>query len=49
MKLTLQAAEKNDDGVLVNASTQWQLHTHDRFTALLEYVRDHPSEQVTER
>ena len=25
------------------------LHTHNRFTALLEYVRDHPGEQVPER
>jgi len=24
-------------------------HTHNRFTALLEYVRDHPGEQVPER
>jgi len=24
-------------------------HTHNRFTALLEYVRDHPGEQVQER
>jgi len=23
-------------------------HTHNRFTALLEYVRDHPGEQVPE-
>jgi len=26
-----------------------QPHTHNRFTALLEYVRDHPGEQVPER
>jgi len=25
------------------------LYTHNRFTALLEYVRDHPGEQVPER
>ena len=25
------------------------IHTHNRFTALLEYVRDHPGEQVPER
>jgi len=24
-------------------------HTHNRFTALLEFVRDHPGEQVPER
>jgi len=24
-------------------------HTHSRFTALLEFVRDHPGEQVPER
>ena len=24
-------------------------HTHNHFTALLEYVRDHPGEQVPER
>jgi len=24
-------------------------HTHNRFTALLEYVQDHPGEQVPER
>ena len=24
-------------------------HTHNRFTALLEYVQDHPGEQVLER
>jgi len=24
-------------------------HTHNRFTAVLEYVRDHPGEQVPER
>ena len=24
-------------------------HTHNRFTALLEFVRDYPGEQVTER
>ena len=24
-------------------------HTHNRFTALLEYVRDHPGEQLPER
>jgi len=24
-------------------------HTHNRFTALLEYVRDHPGEQVPKR
>jgi len=26
-----------------------QSHTHNRFTALLEYVWDHPGEQVPER
>jgi len=26
-----------------------ETHTHNRFTALLEYVRDHPGEQVPER
>jgi len=31
-------------GVLINLS-----HTHNRFTALLENVRDHPGEQVPER
>ena len=25
------------------------VHTHNRFTALLEFVRDHPGEQVPER
>ena len=25
------------------------LHTHSRFTALLEFVRDHPGEQVPEK
>jgi len=25
------------------------MHTHNRFTALLEYVWDHPGEQVPER
>jgi len=25
------------------------INTHNRFTVLLEYVRDHPSEQVPER
>jgi len=24
-------------------------HTHNRFTALLKFVRDHPGEQVPER
>jgi len=24
-------------------------HTHNRYTALLEFVRDHPGEQVPER
>jgi len=27
----------------------WHTHTHNRFTALLEFVRDHPGEQVPER
>jgi len=27
----------------------WNEHTHNRFTALLEFVRDHPGEQVPER
>jgi len=25
------------------------IHTHNRFTAFLEFVRDHPLEQVPER
>jgi len=29
--------------------THTHTHTHNRFTALLEYVRDHPGEQVPER
>jgi len=28
---------------------QTHTHTHNHFTALLEYVRDHPGEQVPER
>jgi len=28
---------------------QLRTHTHNRFTARLEYVRDHPGEQVPER
>jgi len=28
---------------------QTHTHTHNRFTAFLEYVRDHPGEQVPER
>ena len=34
-----------DHGVYIHTHT----HTHNRFTALLEYVRDHPGEQVPER
>jgi len=30
-------------------SWSWYTHTHNRFTALLEYVRDHLGEQVPER
>ena len=30
-------------------SNMFDTHTHNRFTALLEYVRDHPGEQVPER
>jgi len=30
-------------------TTHTHTHTHNRFTALLEYVRDHPGEQVPER
>jgi len=30
-------------------SNHWKTHTHNRFTALLEFVRDHPGEQVPER
>jgi len=29
--------------------THTHTHTHNRFTALLEYVRDHPGEQVPAR
>ena len=29
--------------------THTHTHTHNRFTAFLEYVRDHPGEQVPER
>jgi len=29
--------------------THTHTHTHNRFTALLESVRDHPGEQVPER
>ena len=32
-----------------NEIFQIATHTHNRFTALLEYVRDHPGEQVPER
>ena len=32
-----------------NISIATHTHTHNRFTALLEYVRDHPGEQVPER
>ena len=28
---------------------KYNTHTHSRFTALLEFVRDHPGEQVPER
>jgi len=44
----------------IDASIDWQqaeslgwifeyTHTHNRFTAFLEYVRDHPGKQVPER
>jgi len=32
-----------------NAEYYIMYNTHNRFTALLEYVRDHPGEQVPER
>jgi len=32
----------------VKEFTDWD-HTHNRFTALLEFVLDHPGEQVQER
>jgi len=31
------------------SSSLWHTHTHNRFTALLEYVQDHPGKQVPER
>ena len=31
------------------STIQYHTYTHNRFTALLEYVRDHPGEQVPER
>ena len=35
--------------LLTHCLVQLHTHTHNRFTALLEYVRDHPGEQVSER
>jgi len=32
-----------------NGKCSVNTHTHNRFTALLEYVRDYPGEQVPER
>jgi len=34
---------------ILKLHTHTHTHTHNRFTALLEYVRDHPGEQVPER
>jgi len=39
----------SEDGDNVSAFIRQHTHTHNRFTALLEYVRDHPGEQVPER
>jgi len=35
--------------MLYTMFTNLQIHTNNRFTALLEYVWDHPGEQVPER
>jgi len=47
-------AETEED--LIKRLNEWignvqnrDTHTHNRFTALLEFVRDHPGEQVPER
>jgi len=37
------------NNVIYCVNTLHELHTHNRFTALLEFVRDHPGEQVPER
>jgi len=39
----------NEQQQLNDMSHNTHTHTHNRFTALLEYVRDHLGEQVPER
>ena len=41
--LLLSRIHKTQPGMQANT------HTHNRFTALMKYVRDHPGEQVPER
>ena len=47
--ISLESASKQQPRLFCAGGSVAMEHTHNRFTAFLEYVRDHPGEQVPER